>query len=100
MKDTNFSLLFVDLKSTVQKPFHCNFGLFDAIFQSQLQNEKYTSYDLTFAPIREEVDSISNKSKENRVVINGLKSATPLPTETRTRENQEKSSNQEKACHN
>jgi len=49
-----------------------------------------------FARIREEVDSTSNKSKEDRVVINGLKSATPLPTETRTRENQEKSSNQEK----
>jgi hypothetical protein len=33
-----------------------------------------------FACIREEVDSTSNKSKEDRVVINGLKSATPLPT--------------------
>jgi hypothetical protein len=53
-----------------------------------------------FACIREEVDSTSNKSKEDRVVINGLKSATPLPTDSRTRENQEKSSNQEKACQN
>jgi hypothetical protein len=42
----------------------------------KLQNEKYTSYDLMFARIREEVDSTLNKLKENRVFINKLKSVT------------------------
>ena len=44
----------------------------------KLQNEKYTSYDLMFARIREEVDSTLNKLKENRVFINKLKSVTPF----------------------
>jgi hypothetical protein len=36
-----------------------------------------------FARSREETDAISNKAKENRLVINGLKSATPMPSDPR-----------------
>jgi hypothetical protein len=37
--------------------------------------------DLMFARVREEVDAGTNKSKEDRIVINGLTSATPLPAD-------------------
>jgi hypothetical protein len=38
-----------------------------------------------FARLREEVDTRSNTAKKDRVVINGLTSATPLPTDPRLR---------------
>ena len=34
---------------------------------------------------REEIDFTANKAKEDRVVINGLKSRSPLPADTRAR---------------
>jgi hypothetical protein len=40
---------------------------------------------LMFARIREELDTASNKSKEDRVVINGIRIKSPLPTDTRGR---------------
>jgi hypothetical protein len=50
-----------------------------------LQDKKNIGNDLVFARIREEINSNGNKAKEDRVVINGLKSKTPMPTETRAR---------------
>jgi hypothetical protein len=41
--------------------------------------------NLMLARVREEIDTISNKAKEDRVVMNGLKSKTPPPAETRAR---------------
>jgi hypothetical protein len=41
--------------------------------------------NLMLARVREEIDAISNKAKEDRVVMNGLKSKTPMPVETRPR---------------
>ena len=35
--------------------------------------------NLMMARVREEIDSIGNKSKEDRVVMSGLKSKTPIP---------------------
>ena len=47
------------------------------------QADKNVGNDLMFARSREETDSVTNKSKEDRLVINGLKSSTPLPTDPR-----------------
>jgi hypothetical protein len=41
--------------------------------------------NLMLARVREEIDAIGNKAKEDRVVMNGLKSKTPMPSETRLR---------------
>jgi len=41
--------------------------------------------NLMLARVREEIDAIGNKAKEDRVVMNGLKSKTPMPSETRPR---------------
>jgi hypothetical protein len=49
------------------------------------QSTKNSNNDLMFARLREEMDTTSNKAREDRVVINGLKSKTPMPTETRAR---------------
>jgi hypothetical protein len=49
------------------------------------QADKNVGNDLMFARSREETDAISNKSKEDRLVINGLKSTTPMPTDPRQR---------------
>jgi hypothetical protein len=38
-----------------------------------------------FARIREELDTTSNKAKEDRVVINGIRLKSPLPADTRGR---------------
>jgi len=51
----------------------------------KLQKKTNRSNNLTFARIREEVDATSNKAKEDRVIINGLTSKTPIPTEIRPR---------------
>jgi hypothetical protein len=52
-------------------------------FRSQL--DKGVSDDLMFARTREEIDATSNRSKEDRIVINGLTSPNPLPTDPRLR---------------
>jgi hypothetical protein len=39
--------------------------------------------DLVFARIREEIDSAANKQKEDRIVINGITSKTPIPSDRR-----------------
>ncbi len=49
------------------------------------QADKNTANNLMFARLREEVDTRSNTAKEDRVVINGLTSATPLPSDPRLR---------------
>ena len=41
--------------------------------------------NLVMARIREEIDATSNKSKEDRVVITGLRSKEPMPEENRAR---------------
>jgi hypothetical protein len=53
--------------------------------QMRFQNDKNVASNLMFARVREEIDTISNKAKEDRLVINGLSSATPLPTDQRLR---------------
>jgi len=49
----------------------------------RIQADMNVGNDLMFARSREETDAISNKAKENRLVINGLKSATPMPSDSR-----------------
>lgn len=49
------------------------------------QLDKNIGNDLMFARVREEVDAGTNKSKEDRIVINGLTSATPLPSDQKQR---------------
>jgi hypothetical protein len=51
----------------------------------RVQSDKNIANDLMFARSREETDAISNRSKEDRLVINGLKSSTPLPTDPKQR---------------
>jgi hypothetical protein len=41
--------------------------------------------NLMMARVREEIDSIGNRSKEDRVVMSGLKSKTPMPAENKAR---------------
>jgi hypothetical protein len=40
---------------------------------------------LMMARVREEIDTIANRSKEDRVVMSGLKSKVPMPTDNRER---------------
>jgi hypothetical protein len=47
----------------------------------KMQMDTNIGNDLMFARVREEVDAGTNKSKEDRIVINGLTSATPLPAD-------------------
>ena len=41
--------------------------------------------NLMMARVREEIDSIGNRAKEDRVVLSGLKSKTPMPAENKAR---------------
>jgi len=52
-------------------------------FRAQL--DKGVSDNLMFARTREEIDTASNRAKEDRIVINGLTSPNPLPAEPRLR---------------
>ena len=47
----------------------------------KMQMDTNIANDLMFARVREEVDAGTNKSKQDRIVINGLTSATPLPAD-------------------
>jgi hypothetical protein len=47
------------------------------------QADKNVGNYLMFARSREETDATTNKAKEDRLVINGLKSPTPLPSDPR-----------------
>ena len=49
------------------------------------QANKNVANDLMFARSREETDFGTNKIKEDRLVMNGLKSSTPLPTDQRSK---------------
>ena len=49
------------------------------------QMDKSISDNLMFARTREEMDATSNRAKEDRIIINGLTSPTPLPGDTRQR---------------
>jgi hypothetical protein len=49
------------------------------------QADKNIANDLMFARSREETDAGTNKIKEDRLVMNGLKSSTPLPDDSRLR---------------
>jgi hypothetical protein len=49
------------------------------------QLDKNVGNDLMFARLREETDANSNKVKEDRLVMNALKSITPLPDDPRLR---------------
>ena len=49
------------------------------------QMDKNVGNDLMFARSREETDAISNRAKEDRLVLNGIKSAAPLPEDSRLR---------------
>jgi hypothetical protein len=51
----------------------------------RFQSDKNIGNDLMFARLREETDATTNKAKEDRLVINGLKSAAPLPSDPRLR---------------
>jgi hypothetical protein len=47
--------------------------------------KRFESDNMMFARLREEVDSNANRSREDRVVITGITSKDPLPTENRPR---------------
>jgi hypothetical protein len=51
----------------------------------RMQMDTNVANDLMFARVREETDAGSNKAKEDRIVINGLTSAKPLPEEQKPR---------------
>ena len=51
--------------------------------QMNVQGKMNDSNNLVLARIREEVDTAANIKKEDRVVMTGLRSATPLPTDPR-----------------
>ena len=51
----------------------------------RLQADKNVSNDLMFARGIEETDASTNKVKEDRIILNGLKSSTPLPADPRVR---------------
>jgi hypothetical protein len=55
----------------------------ESLFRHQL--DKGISDNLMFARTREELDATSKRAKEDRIVINGLSSPTPLPTDPRQR---------------
>jgi hypothetical protein len=44
---------------------------------------RFEADNLMFARLREEIDSTANKSREDRVVVTGITSKTPLPTDNR-----------------
>ena len=46
----------------------------------QEMKARRTNDNLLFARIREELDSITNRAKEDRIIVTGLTSATPPPT--------------------
>jgi hypothetical protein len=52
---------------------------------SKKQVEINFANNLIIARTREEIDSTSNRSKEDRVVMTGLKSKTPIPADNRAR---------------
>jgi hypothetical protein len=47
--------------------------------ESKLQQENTSANNMMFARIREEIDFGTNKAKEDRVVLTGLTSRTPMP---------------------
>jgi hypothetical protein len=47
--------------------------------------QRFEADNMMFARLREEVDSTANKSREDRVVVTGLTSKDPLPTDNRQR---------------
>ena len=49
------------------------------------QQDKGVSDNLMFARSREELDAMSNRAKEDRIVINGMSSTVPLPNDSRQR---------------
>jgi hypothetical protein len=49
------------------------------------QANKNIANDLMFARSREETDSVTNRIKEDRLVMNGLKSSIPLPSDQRNK---------------
>jgi hypothetical protein len=49
------------------------------------QADKNVANDLMFARSREETDAGTNRNKEDRLIMNGITSATPLPTDPRER---------------
>jgi hypothetical protein len=51
----------------------------------RIQADKNIANDLMFARSREETDAGTNKIKEDRLVMNGLKSSTPMPAEPKAR---------------
>ena len=53
--------------------------------ESNRQREAEFSNNLMFARIREEIDFGTNKAKEDRVVMTGLTSKTPMPAESRAK---------------
>jgi hypothetical protein len=53
--------------------------------ESTRQREAEFSNNLMFARIREEIDFGTNKAKEDRVVMTGLTSKTPMPAESRAK---------------
>jgi hypothetical protein len=56
--------------------------------ESQLKSQDTTNSNnnLMLARIREEVDTAANVKKEDRIILTGLKSKTPLPVEARKRD--------------
>ncbi len=50
---------------------------------SKIQQDQNFANNMMFARIREEIDFGTNKSKEDRVVLTGLTSRTPMPTGNR-----------------
>jgi hypothetical protein len=46
---------------------------------------RFNADDLMFARIREELDTTSNRAKEDRIVLNGITCATPIPQAGRQR---------------
>jgi hypothetical protein len=49
------------------------------------QANKNVANDLMFARSREETDAVMNRIKEDRLVMNGLKSPSPLPSDQRNK---------------
>jgi hypothetical protein len=48
-------------------------------------SRRFDADNMMFARIREELDSAANLKREDRVVVNGITSKTPLPTDNRQR---------------
>jgi hypothetical protein len=79
--DKIFSADYVDLaKDDKSKPEAPEFNLENRLKRLESEVEERRWYDnLLFARTREELDTISNKAKEDRIVITGLTSATAPP---------------------